>query len=110
MTLRALALVGALVIGSGLIAPGAAEARHRHDRGCGHRRADGYYYDRAPRYYGHYDDRYSRGDYYRRGWYGRRHYDDYGYSRRSYGRPRVYVHYHGRQRCSRSHGSFYFGW
>lgn len=108
MTLRALAFIGALVIGSGLITPGAAEARHRHGHGCGHRYDDHRYRDWSPRYRDH-GDRYYRDDY-RRGSYGRYHYDGYGYSRRSYERPRIYAHYHGRQRCSRSHGRIYFGW
>lgn len=113
MTLRALAFVGALVISSGLITPGTAEARHRHGYGCDHRRADAYY-DRSPRYYEHGGRYRDRGDhYYRRGSYGGydpyRH-DGYRYSRRGYDGPRITVHYHGRQRCSRRHSSFYFGW
>ncbi len=61
MTLRALAFVGALVISSGLITPGTAEARHRHGYGCDHRRADAYY-DRSPRYYEHGGRYRDRGD------------------------------------------------
>lgn len=114
MTLRALTVALAVSVGVALVAPGTAEARHRHDRYCRHdRHYDRYDRDRYDRYDRH--DRYDRYD--RR--HDRRDYRDYRY-RRNYGYsdryyyapppPRVSWHYHGHRRCSRSHVGFWFGW
>ncbi len=115
MKLMGLLATGAL-LGGLLVAAPVAEARHRHDSHCGH-------YDRYDRYDHHrghdsyrYDNRYGYGGYgyegYGYGGYGYgygRSYPSYGYGYgyrygRPYPAPYVGWHYHGRQRCHRSHG------
>jgi hypothetical protein len=115
MNLRAIATAVALCGGLALVAPGTAEARHRHDRSCRHDR----HYDRDYRYdrYDRHDRRHSRYDRHYDRHRHRRH-DDYRYRSRHdhYDRyyyappPHVSWHYHGRRRCSRSHVGFWFGW
>ncbi len=125
MNLRALGVALGVGLGVALIAPGTAEARHRHDRHCHDRHGGGvvYYYDSAPRY-GHgygYRDRYDYDDDYRyeRRHRARRYYDrHYGYydrddrysHRHDRRAPRVIVHFHGGRRCSRSHGGVWLRW
>ncbi len=132
MTLRASTL--ALVAASSLLAPAAAEAKHRHSRSCGHYdgyRGSGYGHDY--RYGGDYGRRYDRhrgrgyGHYPRYGhrYYAPRYYyDDYGYHApryyyddyygyypryRYYHEPVVALHFHSGRPCRRFHLGLHFG-
>jgi hypothetical protein len=105
MKVRSLIVALAVAAGATLLAPGTAEAAHRHSRHCHHRGHDVSRYYRAPRYDSY---RYQRDSRYDRDYrYGR----GYGYR---YGRvwapePRFYGHYHRGARCHRRHAGFYFG-
>ena len=104
MKLRALAVALAISGGAALLAPGTAEARHRHDRYCHHgRRGAVVYYESAPRYR-YYDRCYDCEPRYYRSY---RHYDRYDPYYDSYRAPRY--HYHNGRRCSRVHVGLFLG-
>jgi len=137
MKTRILGAAFVLGLGTGLLAPAAAEAGHRHSSHCRNRPVyvPGYtYYAPAPppAYYGYGGYGYSRegdhyrGDYYGDGRYRERYYRDDGYYGDGYYRdhrhdgrcghsgygyaPPARAHYHGRARCGRPHLSIHLGW
>ncbi len=112
MRLRVLLVSLALTLGSGLVLPGQAEARHRHGRHCRHGAVVGHH---GPYWDGGRSG--SRGYYEPYGYYGRYRgyrYDGYydrhdsPYRYRSHRRGRL--HLHGRVRCFLPHLSIHLGW